>query len=260
MRFGAAILALIARCGGWGADAQCEGRRQRASMKDNAVLVLLPRFDRSHFSRMRFCHRGWPLSLRSTLPRSFAAAFLSPLRAHCAAPRAVLRLLACAAFLAACSPAYNWRTVADPAEGYEIDLPAKPTVDERSVDIAGRPLPMHVRAAHTQGAVFAIAAIDLPRDDAQLQQSVIDALRSALARNLGTSPLERAVQVPLSAGATAPGIEIVATGAAGPAHEQRTIHAWIVGRGRHVYQAAIVAAHAPPQEQSDQFFGSLKVR
>lgn len=229
-------------------------------MNDNADLVLLPWFARSHFSRMRSCHSGRPLSLRSTLQRSFAAAFLSSSPVHCPAPRAVLRLLACAAFLTACSPAYNWRTVADPVEGYTIDLPAKPTVDERSVDIVGHPLRMHVRAAHTQGAVFAIATIDLPSDDPQLRQSVIDTLRNALARNLGTSPLERAVQVPLSAGATVPGIEIVATGAAGPQHEQRTIHAWIAGRGRHVYQAAIVAAHAPPQEQSDQFFGSLKVR
>lgn len=161
---------------------------------------------------------------------------------------------------AACSPAYNWRTVTDSAEGYSIDLPAKPTIDERGVEIAGRTLPMHVRAAHTQGAVFAIASIDLPSDDPRLRQAVIDTLRGALARNVDASPVERPVQVPVSSGANAPGVEVTATGAAGQGHEQRTIHAWVAGRGRHVYQAAIVAAHAPPQEQTEQFFGSLKLQ
>lgn len=161
---------------------------------------------------------------------------------------------------AACSPAYNWRTVTDSAEGYSIDLPAKPTIDERGVEIAGRSLPMHVRAAHTQGAVFAIASIDLPSDDPRLRQAVVDTLRGALARNVDASPLERPVQVPVSSGASEPGVEVTATGSAGQAHEQRTIHAWIAGRGRHVYQAAIVAAHAPPQEQTEQFFGSLKLQ
>ena len=163
------------------------------------------------------------------------------------------------ALIAACSPAYNWRTVTDPAGGYVIDLPAKPTVDERHVQIAGQSLVMHVRAAHTQGAVFSIAVLDLPREDAQLSEAVAGALRGALARNVGAAAAEHAVQVPVSSGASAPGVDIIATGAAGEAHEARTIHAWVAARGRHVYQAAIIAAHAPPQEQSDQFFGSLKL-
>ncbi len=205
---------------------------------------------------MRFLIPGWPDRWRAPSRPSVP-------RLHPGLPRlsfAALRALLCVSLAAACSPAYNWRTVTDSAQGYAIDLPAKPTVDERRVEIAGSALPMYVRAAHTQGAVFAIAAIDLPRDDALLRQAVVEALRGALGRNVGASPVEHAVQVPLSAGPAAPGLEIVATGEAGEAHEQRTIHAWIVGRGRHVYQAAIVAAHAPPQEQTDQFFGSLKLQ
>ncbi|PMS21352.1 hypothetical protein C0Z18_09095 [Trinickia dabaoshanensis] len=163
------------------------------------------------------------------------------------------------AFAAACTPAYNWRTVTDAAEGYSVDLPAKPTVDERRVEIAGNALPMHVRAAHAQGAVFAVAVVDLPRDDAQLGQAVADALRHSLARNVAASPVEHAVQVPAGSGAAVPGMDVVATGAAGDAHERRTIHAWVTVRGRHVYQAAIIAPEAPPQDQSDQFFGSLRL-
>lgn len=173
--------------------------------------------------------------------------------------RTALRALLCASLVAACSPAYNWRTVTDAAEGYAIDLPAKPTIDERSVDIAGATLPMHVRAARAEDAVFSIASIDLPRDDAQLRQSVVDALRRALARNVQATPIEHPVTVPMTQGGAAQAVEVVATGKAGDAHEQRTIHAWITANGRHVYQAAVIAAHAPPQEQSEQFFGSLKL-
>lgn len=171
----------------------------------------------------------------------------------------VLPVLLGVALITGCSPDYNWRTVTDAAERYAIDLPAKPTIDERQVEIAGHALPMHVRAAHTQGAVFAVAVVDLPGNDEQLGQAVADALRGALARHVNARANEHAVQVPLSDGGTAPGVEIVATGAAGAAQEQRTIHAWIAARGRHVYQAAIIAAQPPPQEQSDQFFGSFKL-
>lgn len=204
------------------------------------------------------CEVGPPLSMR--FPFSGLLAGPLPISPRARMPFAALAAMVCMALAAACSPAYNWRTVTDAAEGYAIDLPAKPTVDERRVDIAGNALPMHVRAAHTQGAVFAIAAIDLPRDDARLRESVVEALRGALARNVSASPIERPVQVPVQTGAGIAGIELVVTGAAGEAHEQRTIHAWVVGSGRHVYQAAIVAAHAPPQEQVDQFFGSLKLQ
>jgi hypothetical protein len=162
-------------------------------------------------------------------------------------------------FVSACSPAYNWRTVTDAAEGYTVDLPAKPTMDERQVAIAGRTLPMHVRAAETQHAVFAVAVVDLPSDDARLGQAVADDLRQALARHVSASAVEHAVPVPVSTGASVSGVDIVATGSAGQAHRQRTIHAWIAVRGRHVYQAAIIAAQAPPEDQSDQFFGSLKL-
>ena len=206
---------------------------------------------------MRFPHFGQfarPRVLSASAPATTTRA--TPVRLW----RAALRSLLCVSLVAACSPAYNWRTVTDADEGYTIDLPANPTIDERSVDIAGNALPMHVRAARAEGAVFSIATIDLPRDDAQLRESVVDALRRALARNVQATPIERSITVPMAQGAAVSAVEILATGKAGDAHEQRTIHAWIAANGRHVYQAAIIAARTPPQEQSEQFFGSLKLQ
>lgn len=163
--------------------------------------------------------------------------------------------------LVACSPAYDWRTVSDNANGYEIDLPAKPMIDERPIDIAGMTMPMEVRAAHTEGAVFAVGAIVLPADDPQLQQRVLDALRAGLARNVGAAADAdaRPVQVSLAGGGKVPALELVLSGVAGAQRERKTIHAWLVARGRHVYQATIVADEAPREEQTDQFFRSFKL-
>ena len=212
---------------------------------------------------MRFRFPSAPARRRAFSLRRSSALVASRSRARATSvgrlSSVVLQALLGVALVSACSPAYNWRTVSDAAEGYAIDLPAKPSVDERQVAIAGQTLPMHVRAAETQHAVFAIAVVDLPRDDAALGQTVADDLLRALARNVSASPVERAIQVPLATGAAVPGVDVVATGAAGEAHQQRTIHAWIAVRGRHVYQAAIIAARVPPQDQSDQFFGSLKL-
>lgn len=171
----------------------------------------------------------------------------------------LVRVVSLVTALAACSPAYNWRSVTNAADGYSIELPAKPTVDERSVDIAGRPMTMRVQAAHAQGAVFAIGVIVLPGDDAQLRRTVTDYVRTSLARNLGVAAEGRAVQVPLAAGGNVEGMALELSGAAGAGHEHKTLRVWIVARGNHVYEATLVAGQQPPQEQVDQFFQSFKL-
>ncbi|WP_309491490.1 hypothetical protein [Trinickia mobilis] len=166
-------------------------------------------------------------------------------------------ILGCA--LAACSPDYDWRTIMNNADGYTIDLPAKPMLDERDVDIGGTRMKMKMQSAHAEGAVFAVGTVILPSDDPQLRQTVLDSLRTGLARNLGAAPEARTTQVPLAAGGEVPGLEMSVSGDAGEKREHRTIQVWLVARGRHVYQATIIADKAPPQEQVDQFFQSFKL-
>jgi hypothetical protein len=158
-----------------------------------------------------------------------------------------------------CSPTYDWRTITDNTDGYTIDLPAKPTLDERPIDIAGTTMPMRMRAVRVSGAVFAVGTIVLPSDDPRLQRTVLDYLRTGLARNVGAAADANPVQVPLAAGGQVPALELAVSGTAGATHERKTIHAWLVARGRHVYQATIAAGELPPPEQSDQFFKSFKV-
>jgi hypothetical protein len=173
--------------------------------------------------------------------------------------RLAVGLALTAGALMGCSPTYDWRTITDNTDGYTIDLPAKPTLDERPIDIAGSAMPMHMRAAQVPGAVFAVGTILLPSDDPRLQSAVLDYLRAGLARNVGAAADARPVHVPLAAGGQAPALEIAVSGTAGATHERKIIHAWLVARGRHVYQATIAADEPPPPEQSDQFFESFKI-
>lgn len=92
------------------------------------------------------------------------------------ARRAVVMLGALAS-LAACSPAYDWRTLHNDA-GYTIDLPAKPTVEEHPVAIGGVPMKMRMQAAHVGGAVFAVGTVMLPDERDATQHAVLDYLQN----------------------------------------------------------------------------------
>lgn len=161
--------------------------------------------------------------------------------------------------LAACSPTYDWRTIMNNDNGYTVDLPAKPTSDERQIDIDGTPMKMAMQIAEADHAVFAVGTVELPSDDPQMQRRALDYLRSGLARNLGTAPNAHATAIPLAAGGQVQGLEMTFSGKAGPKQEARTMHARLVAKGRHVYQAAIIAGKEPPPEQVDQFFESFKL-
>lgn len=168
-------------------------------------------------------------------------------------------MLTLGAALTACSPTFDWRTVMNNDNAYTVDLPAKPGNDQRVVQIDGKPMQMAMQTAEAGDAVFAVGTVLLPRDDAATQQAVLDFLRIGLARNVGAKPDAHPVQIPLAAGGQVPGLEMKVSGAAGSQHEARTVYARLVVRGRHVYEAAIIASKPLQQEQVDQFFSSFKL-
>ncbi|WP_345812687.1 hypothetical protein AAGS40_01385 [Paraburkholderia sp. PREW-6R] len=163
------------------------------------------------------------------------------------------------AALTACSPTFDWRTIMNDDNGYTVDLPAKPGNDRRDVQINGMPMQMAMQTAEAGDAVFAVGTIMLPNDSEATQRAALDFLRTGLARNVGAAPDARAVQIPLAAGGKVLGLEMTLKGEAGSKHESRTVYARLVARGRHVYQAAIIAAGPLPQEQIDQFFSSFQI-
>ncbi|TDN68358.1 hypothetical protein B0G77_1679 [Paraburkholderia sp. BL10I2N1] len=176
-----------------------------------------------------------------------------------AALRAAVGACVAGAVLIACTPTFDWRTIMNDDQGYTVDLPAKPSVDERQIDIGGTPMKMSMQTAEAGEVVFAVGTITLPGDDPQAQRTALEFLRTGLARNLGAAPDSHATQIPLAAGGQVSGIEMTFAGKVGPRLEPRTMHARIVARGRHVYQAVVIAGKEPPQEQLDQFFESFKL-
>ena len=177
--------------------------------------------------------------------------------------RAVLRTVACTlalgGALTACSPTFDWRTIMNNDNGYTVDLPAKPDNDQRAVQIDGKPMQMAMQTAEAGDAVFAVGTVMLPSDDEATQRAALEFLRTGLARNVGAAPDVHAVQIPLAAGGKVLGLEMKLSGEAGSQHETRTVYARLVARGRHVYQAAIIASKPVQQEQVDQFFSSFQL-
>ena len=169
--------------------------------------------------------------------------------------------LAVCTVLAGCSPTYDWRTVSDSTNGYAVDLPAKPTLDERTVEIDGKPLSMRMRIAEAGDAVFAVGTVTLPTADAAAQQHVLDYLRAGLARNVGASATVQSVTIPVATGGSVPGLSLDVSGMArtDAGAEHRTIRARILARGAHIYEVTVVARGDLPPEQLDQFFGSFKL-
>jgi hypothetical protein len=163
------------------------------------------------------------------------------------------------AVLAGCSPQYDWRTVANNTSGYSVDLPAKPSSDQREIDVDGTRMPMRMQTAEVDGELFVVGTLDLPDSRPATQQAAIAFLRDGLARNVSTAPDARDVAVPVAGGGTVDGIELRLSGHAGERDEARTIHARLVAKGAHAYQVAIVGPAEPPVEQVDQFFQSFQL-
>ncbi len=118
---------------------------------------------------------------------------------------------------------------------------------------------MSMQTAEAGDAVFAVGTVMLPADDVGTQRTALEFLRAGFARNLGVTPQTHATDVPLAAGGRVSGIDMAFSGDAGPKKEHRIIHIRLVARGRHVYQAAVVAGKELPEEQLDQFFSSFKL-
>jgi hypothetical protein len=165
---------------------------------------------------------------------------------------------ACGALIA-CTPSYDWRTVMNNDDGYEVTLPAKPHAAERQIRIAGQPLTMRMQTAEASDVVFAVGTVVLPSADPALQRATLDYLEQGLARNVNSHATPRATQIDLAAGGRVLGSEMVVEGQSGEKREARTIHARFVAKGTHVYQLAIVSDKTPPAEQADQFFTSFKL-
>lgn len=167
--------------------------------------------------------------------------------------RALLPL--CAAALAACSPAQDWRELRPEDSGAVAMFPCRPTSHARRVPLAGQEVMLTLHACTAGDDVTYALAVAEIGDPARVS-AALDALRNAAAGNVGagaSSPLPLAV-----AGATP------YAGSGRIAHQGRRgdgqavqLQVAVFAKGTRAYQATVVGA-APAAEAADTFFAGLK--
>lgn len=180
---------------------------------------------------------------------------------HALVPRAAS--VACAVLaavtLSACSPRYDWRTVNDDAGRYSVSFPGKPALDTRDVDIGGGAhWPMRMQTASVKDAVFAVGAVALPDTRATSRQAALDFVTQGIARNVGTPGTSREVRIQGTDGRPLPAREWRASGQIPGTRQQRAVIARFVATDTRVYEAVVIAEHAPPDAEVRQFLDSFR--
>ena len=95
--------------------------------------------------------------------------------------------------LAGCSPSLNWRSVPLEPLGLSASLPCKPDRIERSIELAGAPVQVHMAGCAADGATVAVACAALPPPAlagaalAHWRSAVLAALRAPPAGQAGAA-------------------------------------------------------------------------
>lgn len=165
-------------------------------------------------------------------------------------------LCAFALMMAGCDPALNWREVSGNDAGYVVLLPAKPTSFERSVDLDGLPVMMHMTAAEANGVSFAVATATV--DDAAQRTHALMAMQTAMTRNIQGEIREKKT-IAMKNGLTA--VQIHATGKAARSGKPVALFARFLTHKTSVFQVvALGPAEKLDAETADTFLNSFSFR
>jgi hypothetical protein len=171
----------------------------------------------------------------------------------------LLPLLA-AATLTACSPTYNWRDYSSQDAPFRVMFPDKPSVHKRRIDIGGMPVEMTMTAADINGTTFAVGSAEAP--DAEKAQAALEAMKTALVRNIGATITKEKTTAAASASAAgsdqSAAIDIEATGVQNGTPMKLVGH--FESRNKRFYQVIVMGkAKDLSPEQTDQFIASFKL-
>ena len=174
-------------------------------------------------------------------------------------PSLLLSVLA-AANLAACSPGANWRDYSSQDAPFRVMFPDKPSVHKRRIDLGGMPVEMTMTAVDVNGATFAVGSAEAP--DAAKAQAALDAMKTALVRNIGaTITKEKAAAAAGASGVASnrnASIDIEASGVQNGT--PMTLVGHFESRDKRFYQVIVMGkAQALAPEQVDQFITSFKL-
>jgi hypothetical protein len=173
----------------------------------------------------------------------------------------VLLPLLAAVTLAACNPTYNWRDYSSQDAPYRVMFPDKPSVHKRRIDIGGMQVEMTMTAADINGTTFAVGSAEAP--DAEKAQAALEAMKTALVRNIGATITKEKTAAAASANAAgssqSAAIDIEAAGVQKGAPMKLVGH--FEARNKRFYQVIVMGkAKDLSPEQTDQFISSFKLQ
>jgi hypothetical protein len=157
--------------------------------------------------------------------------------------------------LAACSPALDWREVRPDGSGLVGLMPCRPSVYERSVRLAGPPVPLSLNACSAGGLTFALAVADVG-DPSRVSAALAELRATALANVGAGQPETLALAVP---GAT-PNPASARLRLTGRLPDGKTVEEQVAvfSQGTRVFQATVIGPTLPA-EVADTFFDGLRL-
>jgi hypothetical protein len=156
--------------------------------------------------------------------------------------------------LAGCAPEFNWRQTSPQGSGVTLLFPCRPSMNERTVRLAGSPMRMRMHSCRAVGATFSLALADVG-DPAQVAV-VLAALRFAAQGNLGGAVTAR----PWTARGATPNQQSALIRVEGHLPDGKRVveHAAFFVKGLRLYQATVLGDSLDARTL-DSFFDSIQV-
>jgi len=158
------------------------------------------------------------------------------------------------AWLAACSPTFDWRETRFEGSTLVAMFPCRPDRHARSVELAGRRMTMQMDVCAAGSATFAVSVVE--SGDPSLAVPALEQLRRAAVANVqGTAPQP----IPWRLAGSMPSTQTTRILVRGRLPDGGAVieHAAFFAQGAKVYQASVIGA-APNAEAIETFFAGLK--
>ena len=160
------------------------------------------------------------------------------------------------AHLAGCAPELDWRDVRPPDTPLLAQLPCKPSVQERQVQLADARVRLVLLACAAGGQTWGLAVADVV-DPARVQQALTELARSSAA-NIGAQAPET---VPWLAPGSTPNAAAVRQQMQGRLPDGKAVQMQmaVFAHGTRVFQASVLGERVGA-ESAQVFFGALRLK
>jgi hypothetical protein len=160
--------------------------------------------------------------------------------------------------LTACNPVYNWREVRLEEARVKLMLPCKPDSGSRNLTLAGQNVPIQMTGCETDGALFALAHVEMP--DADKASAGLTEWKSIMLSNMQAQAdtVITSSRVIKSQGAQIAGIGLNAHGKKEDGQGLQAQAVWFA-RDVHLYHA-VVYADKLNQEAVENFLSGIELQ